>query len=337
MVRAAILSITLLLMTVSPVFSQWSSGRPDGHAPIGVMGDHTHGKGEVMFSYRYMYMNMDGNRNDTESLTTDEVLDSYMVTPTQMPMQMHMFGIMYAVSDNLTLMGMVNLLQNEMDHATRMSNPETAFTTESSGLGDISLTGLITLGEFGNQRVHAHAGVSIPTGSIEEMDVTPVSAPNETILPYPMQLGSGTFDLLPGITYLGQKGDVSWGSQAKAEIRLGENDNDYALGNRLKLNSWLGLRATDWFAPTLRLEMNTWGDISGADSRLNPNMIHTADPDLKAGTRVDLGLGTNFFIYKGPLKDVRLAAEFGLPFYQNLEGPQMETDWTLMLGLQYTM
>ena len=36
----------------------WSGARPDGHAPIGVMGEHTHKAGEWMFSYRYMHMSM---------------------------------------------------------------------------------------------------------------------------------------------------------------------------------------------------------------------------------------------------------------------------------------
>jgi len=31
---------------------KWTSARPDGHAPISVMGDHTHHKGEWMFSYK---------------------------------------------------------------------------------------------------------------------------------------------------------------------------------------------------------------------------------------------------------------------------------------------
>ncbi|MEX2601570.1 MAG: hypothetical protein WD355_07985 [Balneolaceae bacterium] len=298
------------------------------------MGDHTHGQGEVMLSYRYMFMNMDGNRDGTKTLTNDEVLQDYMVTPTKMPMQMHMLGAMYAVSDQLTLMAMASYIQSEMDHLTRMGGE---FTTESSGIGDVSLTGLITLGEFGNQRMHAHLGVRIPTGSIEQMDVTPASSPDETILPYPMQIGSGTFDLLPGITYLGQKGNLSWGNQIKGTIRLGENDNGYTLGNRVLLNGWLGFRASDWFAPMLRLELNSWGKIDGADDRLNPNMIHTADPDLKSGTRIDIGLGTNFLIPAGSLEDLRFAAELTLPFYQNLDGPQMETDWILTFGLQYSL
>jgi hypothetical protein len=36
--------------------------RADGHAPIGVMGNHRHKSGEFMVSYRFMYMDMEGNR-----------------------------------------------------------------------------------------------------------------------------------------------------------------------------------------------------------------------------------------------------------------------------------
>ena len=39
--------------------------RPDSHAPIGVMGDHLMREGEIMVSYRYMYMDMEGNRTGT--------------------------------------------------------------------------------------------------------------------------------------------------------------------------------------------------------------------------------------------------------------------------------
>jgi hypothetical protein len=41
--------------------NQWTSARPDGHAPISVMGDHYHKKGEFMFSYRFMPMWMEDN------------------------------------------------------------------------------------------------------------------------------------------------------------------------------------------------------------------------------------------------------------------------------------
>lgn len=58
----------VLATAMSPVFASdnWVGARPDGHAPIGVMGDHTHKTGEWMFSYRYMQMHMDGNRDGTD-------------------------------------------------------------------------------------------------------------------------------------------------------------------------------------------------------------------------------------------------------------------------------
>ena len=67
----------LLALTSAPSFAQpWTSSRPDGHAPIGVMGDHTHGGQEAMFSYRFMQMNMAGSRVGSES-----VEDANIVAP----------------------------------------------------------------------------------------------------------------------------------------------------------------------------------------------------------------------------------------------------------------
>ncbi len=317
--------------------AQWSSGRPDGHAPIQVMGDHTHGQGEVMISYRYMLMNMDGNGDGTNELSNSEILmngsGSYMVTPESMPMEMHMLGAMYAVSDKTTFMAMIPYLNNSMDHATAMGG---AFTTGSSGLGDIKLTALYKFVEQGNSRAHWHLGVSIPTGSIEAKDQTPMSGGNDVILPYPMQLGSGSFDFLPGFTYLAQNSNLSFGTQLKGVVRLTDNDNEYRLGDRFEATSWLGYKVNDMISPQLALRFSTWSDISGNDSRLNPNMVHTADPDLKAGSRVDLGIGLNIQGPEGPVRDVRLAANYDLPIYQYLDGPQMLTKGILTIGLQYT-
>ncbi len=310
----------------------WSSARPDGHAPIGVMGDHVHKAGEVMLSYRYMFMEMDGNRDGTNDLTDGEVLQQFMVTPKRMTMEMHMVGGMYAPTDDLTLMAMIPFVSLEMDHVTRSGR---TFTTNSGGIGDVKLGGLYNIMRQDNQRIHLNLGVSIPTGSIEEEDVTPASAPNETILPYPMQIGSGTFDLLPGITYLGQTDSLSWGGQFNTVLRLGENSNNYTLGNQYALTGWIAKNWTDWLSTSIRLNGKTWGNIDGADSRLNPRMIPTADPDRRGGTRLDLGFGLNLYAPQGGLKGGRLAVEFELPIYQSLEGPQLETDWQLTLGAQY--
>jgi len=90
-------------------------------------------------------------------------------------------------------------------------------------------------------------------------------------LPYPMQPGSGTWDLLPGLTCLGRAAELSRGVQGVGVQRLGENDNDYLVAAA--------------FAPQ-----------------------------------------------SGLLLGHRLALEVGRPVYQNPDGPQLEADWTAMLG-----
>lgn len=328
--KSARLIVPLFLIIGSVNAHDWTSARPDGHAPIGVMGDHTHSAGEWMLSYRFMRMEMDGNRDDTDQIGVSEVLADFPVTPTEMTMDMHMFGVMYAPTDKLTLMGMLPYLDFSMDHVTRTG---VRFTTESEGIGDIRLTALYVLYELGRHRVHLNAGISFPTGSIDERDGTP-AGPNQK-LPYPMQLGSGTFDLLPGITYLGQTEDWSWGAQGLAAIRVGENDNDYTLGDRFHLTGWLARRLSDAFSGSIRLNGQTWGDIDGADPDLNPRMVPTADPDRRAGTRLDLMFGLNYYVRQGMFKGHRLAIEGGIPVYQRLDGPQLETDWLLTAGWQY--
>lgn len=86
--------------------------------------------------------------------------------------------------------------------------------------------------------------MSFPTGSIQEKDVTPMSMGQQVRLPYPMQLGSGTYDLLPGLTYIGRAARWQWGLHASGAVRLGENDHDYRLGHHLSLAGGLPVYET---------------------------------------------------------------------------------------------
>jgi hypothetical protein len=48
-------------------------------------------------------------------------------------------------------------------------------------------------------------------------------------------------------------------------------------------------------------------------------------------------VGVNVYIRKGLLKATRLAIEGMVPIYQDLDGPQLETDWIVTGGIQYTI
>lgn len=304
----------------------------------GEMGDMGSGGSHVMLTYRFVRMTMEGTRDGTDGIADADVIDAngpfgYMVTPTSMPMDMHMVGIMWAPSERLTFFTMGSYTSRSMDHLTRAGG---AFTTESSGFGDTRVGVLVGLRNEG-VKVHLNAGVSIPTGSIDERDVTPASTPNEVRLPYPMQIGSGTVDLEPGITVHEVGESTAWGAQIRGVLRTGRNDNGYTLGDRVLGTAWAQYRVSDQLSASARFEAQRWQSIDGADPQLNPAMVYTSDPALQGGTRVDLPVGFNWYFSGGVLSGHRLAVELSLPIYQDLDGPQMEMDWALSLGWQKTL
>ena len=231
--------VLLLLVIISfgwanaPLPAQQTEEKPDELAdltleelmkldilPINVLGTHTHLAGEWMIGYKFMFMRMNGNRDGTDRKTVSDVLQDFPVAPTDMTMAMHMVEVMYAPSNDLTLMAMFPFLQLSMDHVTRSG---LAFTTESQGIGDVSFSALYTVYgdvERGRHRLLVIPGLSFPTGSIGEKGETPAGPDQQ--LPYPMQLGSGTFDLLSGLAYLGESDNWAWDAQAMGTIRLGK-------------------------------------------------------------------------------------------------------------------
>lgn len=312
---------------------------PNDHAPIGVMGDHTHEPGEWMLSYRYMSMSMRDNRSGTRDVTTAEVLSNFMVAPLDMRMEMHMPGVMVGVTDRVTLMGMLPYIRKEMDHVTRMGRQ---FRTTTEGVGDAKLSGLITLYDradadgHNREQLHLTAGISAPTGATDERGDTPAMA--NAKLPYPMQLGSGTWDPLFALTYNQYRGPWGVGVQLGTTIRLGDNDEGYRLGNEYHTSLWGSYAFSPWWSASLRLNGKSWDEINGRDAELNPMIVPTARPDLRGGERVDMLAGINFLVADGPsaLQGQRLALEVGAPVYQRLDGPQLETDVTVTLGWQYS-
>lgn len=325
------------------------------HAPIGVMADHRHKKGEWMLSYRYMFMDMAGNRDGTDELSPEDIVTTVAnpfanppmmpptlrVVPTEMPMQMHMIGGMYGLTDRITLLAMGMYRTQEMDHITFQGASGTTrlgkFTTETSGIGDTTIGAIVGLddGSYEHRQINLGLAVSLPTGSIEETDqiLTPMGTSPSPRLPYPMQLGSGTFDLKPSLTARSRTGKWSYGAQASAIIRLDENDEGYTLGDVAEATGWLAFEPRPWISFSGRLKARSVGQIDGADPLIMVP-VQTADPDNHGGETVEVLAGVNLAGQSGWQKGHRIAAEIGLPVSRDLNGPQMETDMTFTLGWQ---
>lgn len=312
--------------------NQWSGSRPDGHAPIGVMGDHIHHKGEWMVSARFMPMSMTGCLSGAEDISSDRIHDNFMASPETMQMSMSMIGVMHAPTDYITLMVMGNYVTNTMDLKTGMGME---FSTSSSGFGDVNIGGLVKILNKNRNAVHANVGVSIPTGNIDQRGDTPMMT--NTQLAYPMQLGSGTWDPYLGVTYLGQTDRFSWGAQAQYKARLGENEENYTLGNRLNSVAWGAIKASDLFSFSLSAAFWKTAGISGMDSDMNPMMMPLFNTMNSARSQLDLGIGANVLVPSGKLKNLRIGAEVKLPVYQNVNGIQMKNGLMGTIGLQYAI
>lgn len=353
MKRQKIALMAIAAMAITNFTTAFADGtRADSHAPVGVMGDHVHAAGEWMFSYRFMTMDMAGNLAGSDDIAPDTIVTTVpnrffgmpgqpptlRVVPLDMTMDMHMLGMMYAPSDRVTLMLMANYLSNDMNHVTYMGGMGTTvlgnFETSTSGWGDASFSGLISFINRDDSKLHATVGVSLPIGSHDETGqiLTPMNMQPTVRLPYPMQLGSGTFDPILGLTYAGYGTSWAWGAQWRSTFRLQDNDDDYQLGDIHALTGWVSYLWTDAISTSLRAAYTDRGNLSGIDPMIMAP-VQTADPDRLGGKRTDIAVGLNWAGQHG-LDGWRVGIEYVVPVSQDLDGPQLETDSQLVVGVQ---
>jgi hypothetical protein len=296
---------------------------------VTIPGAHWHWEDDWMVGYQYMQQRYEGHNNGTTEVSDAQVLQQFPATHERMTMHMHMLMFMYGNHDDLTLMAMVPFMEMDMPHLTRTGE---TFTTRARGLGDVQLSAIVPIFDEYPHRIQFEGGLSFPTGpvGIEDLNGRPGH------LEYPMQLGSGTFDLRPRVTYLGQTDSLTWGAQLSGVFRLGTNSQGYALGEQYGLTAWISPAITDEFSPSLRIDATKWGNVRGVDPKI-PLTNPAAYPGLQAGERVELLLGLN---YAAGMDDEgrghRFSIEGGVPIYQNLDGPQLRLKYRIGGAWQWT-
>ena len=190
----------------------------------------------------------------------------------------------------------------------------------SSGIGD----------SHSSSAWRVTAGLTLPTGSIDEKGDTP-RAPGNQQIPFSMQLGSGTYDLPFAISCSKKLRSTTWGLYFDAKWRLGENDRNYTLGDRYGVSVLYRWDRLGWIKPTITLSHSEWDSIGGMDDDLLapgafPYPAPVTNPDLYGGDRADLSLGLRF---TGPNSDYFLEFKISKPIFQNLNGPQNKEDFRL--------
>jgi hypothetical protein len=314
----------------------FTSAEPIPEASAAAHQHHSHGVGAFMFQHRFMRMKMRNLLDGTNTVSaSDAVLSGgnyeYMNSPTNMDMDMNMFMMMFGMTNDVTLMTMFNYVTNTME----MLGADGEYSAmKSEGLGDTTVTLMYNL----NPALSLNMGVSIPTGDIDQkMTMQMGNQVMTTSMPYPMQLGSGTYDLMPSVTYKHVINKLSWGGQGEYVYRIGENANEYTLGNRIEADAWIKWSLNKHSSVSFELAAANWQAIKGKDDNIvsvmnmpmdmggmtmNMDMLTTplADPANTGGTRVDSTLGFSGNSRSGAFS---FAFGVGMPLYQNLNGLQM--------------
>lgn len=283
-------------------------------------------------SYTYAVSDYDEYYIGTRSVTYEDVLfrpgvdarteNNYPVVPTEITQEVHALRVAYDLSAETTIRAQLPFVMQSTDHISIVPGYD-AFNISSEGIGDIALVADTTLKQSLNSIWKAGAGISMPTGSIDEEGDTP-RAPGNQQLPYTMQLGSGTWDVPLFLSFRKYEARWDWGVDASYTLRTGTNDRDYRLGNKASLGGWLMWKASSVIQPGVRLDYRWRDDIDGEDASLSvpipafPYPAPVTNPQAFGGEQLDLTVFARLPLASGWYVE----GAYSQPLYLDLNGPQ---------------
>lgn len=311
--------------------SAWTAHRPDAVAPAGVVLDHTLDPGQLEFVYRLRhmsfsgYVDIDGNPVSPEILFSGFGFAQIMESRWE---QRHEISALYAPNDRFTVQVTVPWVFAEADLVSAddfFNETGTVTTLETNGLGDPSVSALMRLWNRDALRLHLSGGLAFPLAEVDETDAG-------RFLPYGMQLGTGTPDFTPGVTFTAMNGRGVFGAQVLATFRLGDNSRGWNRGDESLARIWLSPRFTDYISGSLGLTWRAWENVIGGDPQLTDNDIPEELEGNTGGNRWDLPVGINFYFPEGALHGHRISASAIFPISHDVDGPQLEADWGLVVS-----
>ena len=126
MVRKTAFTSVLLacLLTTAPVLAQtarWTSERPDGHAPAGVMADFLILNRDLYIGVRYYQEQFRGTSLGTVPISSDDVLDVFSVAPLTLDKETAEVDLRLGLFGFVTLQASMPFTQAEMLSTTEVT------------------------------------------------------------------------------------------------------------------------------------------------------------------------------------------------------------------------
>ncbi|MCX7898895.1 MAG: alpha-amylase [Methylocystis sp.] len=311
--------------------------------PMGVFGADMPAAGKLVLSVTPQFANLSEIKIGTRTVSNEFIASTVpfflnprqtvRIVPQNIAVRIQTVGLAYGVTKDFAVVANVGTVQKTLDALVfkgaagvtplYLNRPTTA------SLADFALSGVYRLYQDDVNRIQVSLGFSFPTGSnnatFNNFVIPNGSRPNIRGF-YGMQLGTGTFDIMPGVVYAGFMGPWSWGASYRGRFPLGPNEEGYLWGDLHEFNGWGGYTWVPGLTTTFRVNASVQGPIRGFDPQINGPAV-PANPLFYGGQRVELfggGVISGKFI---GYDNWSLAFEAGLPVYQNLNGPQIMKNW----------
>ena len=292
---------------------------------MGITGERALPRATLQLNYRFSRMGAQGLKFGPDPFPELDALDLYTYVPLDKTVDVHTVGLGFGVTDELTLVASGGWISKSRTAA----NEDVFFMNETSVVSDLEVDALWQVYGLGAWRAHVQLGVIAPLGSVEERGDFPDAS--NVQLPYDMQIGTGSWSLVPAIggQVMNEAGSV--GGLIRGIFPLMDNDRDYRAAVKADLRLWGAYRFSDFVSVSGGVRATATEAIRGGLETLrDPGDLGLAF----ASKRVDLPLGVNLYMASGPLAGHRIGLEAVWTVHEDVDGPTIASDWAFILGWQ---
>ncbi|MBY6242305.1 alpha-amylase [Methylosinus sp. Sm6] len=347
---ASALSVGAACAADAPAVSLEPAPSPPPPAPLGVFGADMPPEGKLVLSIIPQFANASTLLKGTRAMSPAEVVTTtpWHLDPTKtlrgVPQNAFVatqtVALAYGVAKDLALVVTIGMAEKNLDFLT-FKGPSGATPLGVSHTGTDSLTDATAAAVYRIyadpvHRVQINLGMSFPTGS-NHNSFTLLQADGTYLTSrafYAMQIGSGTFDIMPGAVYAGHIDKWSWGLSYRGRLPLAANPQNYLYGDLHSFDAWGGYTWIPGLTTTLRVNASLQGPIRGQDA-LIAGKAPAANPQFYGGQRVEIFGGATISGKFIGLDNVSVAIEGGPTVYQNLNGPQLSKNWQAGMALRF--
>ena len=341
-------------------------------APLGVFGADMPPAGKLVVSIIPQFANFSHILQGTRRVSSEEVVTTtpWFRSPTvklrgapqNTAVATQTVSLAYGVTKDLAVVVTAGMAEKNLDFLTfkgaaGITRLGMSYTGTDS-LTDFTASAIYRVYQDPIHRIQVNLGMSFPTGG-DHNTFTLLQADGTVATSrafYPMQLGTGTFDIMPGVVYAGHLEQWSWGLSYRARFPLTVNSQHvegnlvqaakdllaagmafdqqgYRYGDLHEFNGWGGYTWIPGLTTTVRAYASLQGPIRGFDPNIR-GKAQAANPNFQGGQRVELFGGATISGKFIGYENLTLAIEAGVPVYQNLNGPQLSKNWQAGMALR---